>query len=119
MREDYLEYLSQLYQRIPEPVYIGGLLLLLICSVLILSCVGVSKGGRLVIRLLLFEYIALIYCSTVIFRTPVKNSELRQASIHNYVKIFEGNGFYIHPEMFMNFFVFVPIGILYVPHLKE
>lgn len=112
MWEEYLEYLSQLYQRIPESVYLGGLSLFVLCLVLILSIVGFGKGRRSVIRLLLFEYIALIYCSTVIFRTPVKNSELRQASIHSYVKIFEGGGFHIHPEMFINVLVFVPLGIL-------
>ncbi len=112
MSEEYIEYLSQLYERIPKYVYEGGVAILVLCAVLILFIVGFKKGWRLVVRLLLFEYCTLIYSSTVIFRTSVKNTEIKQAFFRNYVNIFEKGRFYIHPEMLMNVLVFVPLGIL-------
>ena len=112
MKEEYKAYLTLLYQKIPDYAYEGGIALLMIGTVLILSFGGLRKGWRYVSGLLLVEYIALIYCSTVIFRGTNGSPYVKHASIENYKKIVAGGNIYIHPEMLMNVLVFVPLGVL-------
>jgi len=67
---------------------------------------GFKTGLRYSVALLLIEYIFLIFCSTVFFRTT---SELRKYDIHPFWS-------YDRPELLveniMNVVVFVPVGLM-------
>lgn len=112
MKEEYKDYLSMLYNRIPEYVYEGGISIFIIGSILFLGFAGIKKGWRKVVKLLLIEYLFIIYCSTVIYRDTNDSTKYRPISIDNYKGILEGDSPFIDPEMLMNILVFLPVGIL-------
>lgn len=109
---DYKEYLSLLFQRIPECFFEGVIYILLIGIVLAFSFLKVRKGLRVLTILLLIEYLLLIYCSTVIFRDTNKTSLYRSISPDAYKEIFKGGSVHVAPEIFFNVLCFVPIGLL-------
>lgn len=111
MKEEYKEYLALLYNRIPEPVYVGLVSILVIGALFMFWTVGLKKGKRVVMTLLLIEYVSLIYCSTVIFRNTNSASKYKSTSLDNYKEAIVG-GSYIAPESLMNVLVFIPLGIL-------
>lgn len=119
MKEEYKDYLSMLYDRIPAYVYEGGLSIFIIGSLLFIVIAGFKKGWRKVVNLLLIEYVFLIYCSTVIFRDTNDVVKYRPISIKDYKKILEGHIYYIDPEMAMNVLVFVPLGLLLCAAFKS
>lgn len=108
----YREYLSLLYERIPEYIYEGGLSLFILGTVLILVFEGFRKGWRQIAKLLLIEYVFLIYCSTVIFRETSDSTKYKPTNIETYKEIIEKGSFRIDPEIFLNVIMFVPIGLL-------
>ncbi len=108
---DYKEYLTLLFQRIPEYVYEGALSILLVGIVLAFSFLRVKKGLRVIANLLLIEYVFLIFCSTVIFRDIKESSLYKPLSFDTYNGLLEG-GANVEPEIFFNVLFFVPIGIL-------
>ena len=112
MKEEYKNYLSILYDRIPAYVYEGGLSIFIIGVILFIAFAGFVKGWRKLNQLLLIEYLFLIYFSTVIFRDTNDTVKYRSVSIKDYKKILEGDSSFIDPEMVMNVLVFLPLGIL-------
>lgn len=72
---------------------------------------GLKTGLRYTATLLLVEYIFLIFCSTVFYRTT---SELRKYDFHpfwSYKAIQDGRADLL-PENIMNVVVFIPVGFL-------
>lgn len=65
----FLEYINNLYKDVPSWIYEGLLSVFSLGAVLMLAFYGLKKGGRYTIWLLLVEYVILIFCSTVLFRT--------------------------------------------------
>ena len=108
----YREYLSLLYERIPEYIYEGGLSLFILGTVLILAFECVRNGWRKIAKLLLIEYVFLIYCSTVIFRETNDTTKYKPTTIETYKEIIEKGSLRIDPEIFLNVMMFVPIGLL-------
>lgn len=108
----YREYLSLLYERIPEYIYEGGLSLFILGTVLILAFECVRNGWRKIAKLLLIEYVFLIYCSTVIFRETNDTTKYKPTTIETYKEIIEKGSLRIDPEIFLNVLVFVPMGFL-------
>ena len=117
MIEEYKEYLSLLYQRIPEYVYEVGLAIFIVVAVTIFLVAGFRKGWRGVLALLLMEYLFLIYCSTVIFRKTNGTSKYKPTSLENYKEAIVSSS-HIAPEMLMNVLVFIPLGMLICGVLK-
>ena len=105
------EYVSSLYRDIPLTVYEGILSVLCLGVVLIIALYGVMRGWRKIAGLVLAEYVFLIYCSTVIFRTYSEFRGHDFTPFWSYVAIYEGKVQYL-PENIMNGLVFVPLGIL-------
>ncbi len=67
LKEQFSNYVESLYKDIPVELFEG---LLSILCVGVLAIVLFDKHGwRKIVGLLLVEYVFLIYCSTVIFRT--------------------------------------------------
>ncbi len=106
---DYNEYLSLLFEKIPENVFKGALSIFVLGIVLAFSLFKVRKGLRIIANLLLIEYIFLIYCSTVIFRYTKLTSEYKPISYDIYRNLIIGE---VAPDTFFNVLFFVPVGLL-------
>lgn len=106
---DYKTYLSLLFQRIPEYIFEGALSIFVIGIVIAFSFLKVRKGLRVIVNLLLIEYLFLIYCSTVIFRDTKDASLYKPISFDIYKDLFVGD---VAPETFFNVLFFVLIGLL-------
>ena len=106
MREQFRQYIINLYQDIPQEVYEGLLSIFCVGTVLLLVWKGFKTGLRYSAALLLVEYIFLLFCSTVIFRTP---GETRHYDFHPFWS-------YDRPDLLieniMNVIVFIPIGMI-------
>ena len=104
--EEFKQYIISLYQDIPQEVYEGLLSIFCVGTVLLLVWKGFKTGLRYSVFLLLVEYVFLLFCSTVIFRTP---GETRQYDFHPFWS-------YDRPELLieniMNVIVFIPVGMI-------
>ena len=106
MREQFRQYIINLYQDIPQEVYEGLLSVFCLGLVVFIAWKGLKTGLRYSAVLLLVEYIFLLFCSTVIFRT---SGDTRQYDFHPFWS-------YSRPDLFveniMNVVVFIPVGLL-------
>ena len=106
MMEEFKQYVISLYQDIPQEVYEGLLSVLCVGTTLFIAWKGFKTGLRYSAFLLLVEYVFLLFCSTVIFRTP---GETRHYDFHPFWS-------YDRPELLieniMNVIVFIPVGLL-------
>lgn len=106
--EELKTYLVSLANGVPLYVYEGLLSVFCIATALLLAFKG-KKAWRGVARLLLVEYVFLIYCSTVLFRVA---KELRE---YDFTPFWSYNC-YNRPDLLieniMNVVVFVPVGFL-------
>ena len=111
MREQLRQYIISLYQDIPQEVYEGLLSVFCMGLVVFIAWKGLKTGLRYSATLLLVEYIFLIFCSTVFYRTT---SELRKYDFHpfwSYKAIQDGREDLL-AENIMNVVVFIPVGLL-------
>ena len=111
MREEFKQYLISLYQDIPQEVYEGILSIFSLGLVIFIAWKGFKTGLRYSAILLLVEYVFLLFCSTVIFRTPGETRQYDFLPFWSYKAIQEGRAELL-PENVMNVVVFIPIGIL-------
>ena len=106
MMEEFKQYIISLYQDIPQEVYEGLLSVFCLGLVVFVAWKGFKTGFRYSAILLLVEYIFLLFCSTVIFRTP---GETRHYDFHPFWS-------YDRPELLieniMNVIVFIPVGMI-------
>ena len=106
MREQFRQYIINLYQDIPQEVYEGLLSVFCLGLVVFIAWKGLKTGLRYSATLLLVEYIFLLFCSTVFFRTT---SELRKYDFHPFWS-------YDRPDLLieniMNTIVFIPVGMI-------
>ena len=111
MREQFRQYIFNLYQNMPTEVYEGLLSVFCIGAVGLIAFLGWKRGWKKVVGLLLVEYVFFIYCSTVIFRTRVEEVGHNFTPFWSYLAIMDGREDLI-VENIMNVVAFVPIGIL-------
>ena len=108
MREQFRQYIINLYQDIPQEVYEGLLSVFCLGLVVFIAWKGLKTGLRYSATLLLVEYIFLLFCSTVFFRTT---SELRKYDFHPFWS-------YDRPDLLieniMNTIVFIPV-VVFIP----
>lgn len=106
MREQFRQYIINLYQDIPQEVYEGLLSVLCLGLVVFSAWKGFKTGLRYSAILLLVEYVFLLFCSTVFFRAT---SVTRQYDFHPFWS-------YSRPDLFvenlMNVIVFIPLGMI-------
>ena len=106
MREQFRQDIINLYKDIPQEDYEGLLSFSYLGLVVFIAWKGVKTGLRYSATLLLVEYIFLLFCSTVFFRTT---SELRKYDFHPFWS-------YDRPDLLieniMNTIVFIPVGML-------
>lgn len=111
MKEHFERYINRLYDNIPNEVFEWGLILFCVGTLGIILFLGWKRGWRKIVGLLLAEYVGLIYCSTVIFRTVKNGIGHNFRPFWSYEAINNGEKFLI-AENIMNVVVFVPVGIL-------
>lgn len=117
MREQFRTYIVSLYQNIPTEVNEGLLSVFCLGLVVFIAWKGFKIGLRYSVALFLIEYIFLIFCSTVFFRTT---GETRQYDFHpfwSYQAIQEGREDLL-AENIMNVIVFIPVGMILGSLLK-
>lgn len=111
MSEQIWKYAVSLCQNIPLMVYGVMACLFFLGVVLFIAFYGLKRGWRKIACLVLAEYVFLIYCSTLIFRTYSEIRGYDFSPFWSYVAILDGKTQYL-PENIMNVIVFVPVGIL-------
>lgn len=92
-------------------VYEGLLSVLCLGVVVIIVCYGLKRGWRKIAGLILAEYVFVIYCSTVIYRTAADGNGHEFRPFWSYDAIEYGRPELL-AENLMNVIVFVPVGIL-------
>ena len=111
MREQFRQYIINLYQDIPQEVYEGLLSVFCLGVVVFIAWKGFKIGLRYSVALLLIEYIFLIFCSTVIFRATDEISKYDFHPFWSYKAIQDGRENLL-AENIMNVVVFIPVGLL-------
>lgn len=110
MKEAFRQYITNLINNIPITIYVVLILLLCVGMIFFLSLHG-NKRKIYSCRLLLFEFIFLLCCSTIIFRSSNNVQGFNFIPFWSYWAIYEGEKM-ILPENVLNIVVFMPIGLL-------
>ena len=107
----FCKYIVGLYNDVPIEVYLGLIAVFAIGLFLVLKFSNDKKHFRLVPKLLLIEYLALLLCSTVLFRTESKDVRYSVEPLWSYESIQYGH-LELIAENVMNVVVFIPMGFL-------
>lgn len=110
MKEQLRTYIVSLIDDVPHDVY-EGLLAVLCAGIVILLVWKGWRAGKYIVKLMLMEYIFLLYSSTVLFRPIYELREYNFAPFWSY-KAIEAGRVELLAENIMNVMVFVPLGIL-------
>lgn len=111
MSDEFKQYIISLYQDIPQEVYDGLLSVFCMGLVVFIAWKGFKTGLRYSVALLLIEYIFLIFCSTVIFRSTGETRQYDFYPFWSYKAIQDGREDLL-AENIMNVIVFIPIGMI-------
>lgn len=111
MTDIFQKYLTELYKDVPFGMYEVLLYILCIGVVLVLTIKGIRKGWRLVSRLVLVEYVVLLFFTTVFSRNYSDAPRFNITPFWSYIEIINGKRSLI-PENIMNVAVFVLVGVL-------
>lgn len=102
-----INYIYYLASSIPLIIYVLLFVITIIGGALFLVKYGVKEGKSKITILLTFEYIFLLYSSTILFRNL---SEIRRYNFHPFWS-YENFGYH-SLEISMNIIVFIPLGFL-------
>ena len=107
-------YATSVAGAIPMAVYWGLLVVFVIGGIGLLLWKGVRTGGRYVSVLALSEWIALVLCATVIFRSVRAERGFRLIPFSSYWD-FGPHGYLLEmvAENVLNVVLFLPVGILW------
>lgn len=108
----FLRYLERLASSIPEILIELLLITLIVGTLLFVSQKGMKNGLKSGLKLFLTDYIALLYCSTIIFRKRMKVIKYDLVPFRSYGEILNGQTEYLFPQVIMNILVFIPLGFL-------
>lgn len=106
-----IKNITNIYQRVPDKVYVVLLLLLAISTFLFFILKDIKCKRRALGLIILVEYVALLYCSTVLFRSLNKGAAYSLLPFWKYKAVFEGKS-PVLIEILLNVAMFVPIGFL-------
>ena len=113
MNEELKAYIDLLFDDVPHYAYEGLLLVFCIGAVLLLAWKG-KRAWRGIAKLLLLEYILLIFSSTVIYRHLIPERTLYLIPFWSYCRQ------ELIVENIMNVAVFIPVGILlFITHKRN
>ena len=111
IRDLFYKYIVGLYYDVPIEIYLVLIFAFAIGLFLVLKFSNDKKHFRLVPKLLLIEYLALLLCSTVLFRTESKDVRYSVEPLWSYESIQYGH-LELIAENVMNVVVFIPMGFL-------
>lgn len=106
-------YFYNLYYDVPEWVYQALLSVLCVSAVTILAFKGFKKGWSIIGKVLLIEYVILIYCNTILFREVLEAAKCNYHLFWTYKALSEGIDDYVRMQIIMNIAIFIPLGILF------
>ena len=106
----FIEYLTNLYYEMPEYVYVCLLIALCIGLMALLFVGGIKSRFKYVAVLLLIEYVLLVLCSTVVFRSGTEIQGHNFLPFWSYTMKEEWEKLLL--ENILNVLVFIPIGLL-------
>lgn len=112
MEEGFFCYWSSLVNDIPHGLYIAGLVILVVLSVILIGLKGFRSAIRYSSGVLLAEYIALVYSSTVFFRAIRNRSDYDFTPFWSYAAYMNGKEPNALVENLANVIVFIPVGLL-------
>ena len=106
-------YATTIASTIPIVVYWGALVVLVIGVLILLCWKGLKTGGRYASVLLLGEWVVLMLCATVIFRSASAERGFRLVPFSSYWD-FGPHGYLLEmvAENLLNVVLFLPVGIL-------
>lgn len=106
-------YATTVASTIPVAVYWGALVVFIIGVLILLAWKGLKTGGRYASVLLLVEWVAMMLCATVIFRTASTERGFRLIPFSSYWD-FGPHGYLLEmvAENVLNVVLFLPVGIL-------
>ena len=105
------EYAIILMYQIPNYVYEGLTSVLCLGFVVLFIWKGFRGGAVLTCRLFLFEFLFILYCSTIIFREDIDTRGYCLRPFWSYEEILGGRSELL-AENIMNAIVFMPVGLL-------
>lgn len=111
--EVFIGYWISLVNDVPQYIYEMLFCLFGMATILILACKGIKGGWRLIAQMALMEYLFLVYCSTLIFRTVNPMVGYNFMPLWSYGVIRDNPNSIMLPETVMNVIVFVPMGLLF------
>ncbi len=97
--------------RMPLIIYYLSFVTVLLGWIIQLYRKGLNRSIRYLFLYSLTAYVALIICSTCIFRDVTATRNLCMSPLWSYIKILDGEPKYI-VENLMNILVFLPVGLL-------
>lgn len=112
MREEFKGYCLSLYEDIPGGVYVGLVTSLIVFAMVAMAFWGWRKCWRRIVGFAAFEYVFLIYCSTVFFRGVGNGLAYNFLPFWSYGAYFRGEDSKLLSENIMNVVVFIPVGLL-------
>ena len=111
MTNQFVKYVVNLFKDVPVYVYEVLGLVFIIGTVLMFALGGFKKGIRYSSRLLIAEYVVLLFSTTVIFRSYRRRLKYDFHPFWSYDALQNG-GEKLLPEIIMNVVVFVPVGLI-------
>ena len=111
MDDQFARYIVRLYQDVPSFVYVGLAVALCVGLIVFFVFLGFRNGWRKVLGLMLVEYVFLILCSTVFFRTVLESRGYDFTPFWSYAAILGGRTELLAGNI-MNVVAFVPVGVL-------
>lgn len=111
MMISHCRYLYDSYLELPAWACEVFLAVLCIAAVVAFLSYGAKKGGLMTLRLLLIEYVIMIFCSTILFRPAMKEIQYDYHPFWSYSAIHDGREDLLE-ENIMNILVFVPVGVM-------
>jgi glycopeptide antibiotics resistance protein len=112
MKELFEQYFTSLYRVIPESVYEGLLSVFCLAVVACFAIKGLKRGWMLFPKIVLAEYLLLIFCSTVFFRSNVKLQGYNFTPLWSYLAIQQEGKVELIVGNIMNVVAFMPVGFL-------
>lgn len=112
LENHFIKYLVNLYEDVPLYLYVALGAISYVGVILLFVRFGRTKGLLYSSRLLLLEYLFLLFCSTIFFRADNEEYGPILLPFWSYVAIPKGSSQLI-AENIMNVLAFVPIGFLF------
>ena len=123
MWEQFKIYFTNQFSSLPTAIYIGLLLILFVVSVVIFAINGLKNGWRKVARLMLTEYLFLVFYMTVFMRSVMEEKRFNFFPFWSYSESVIEQDVSLSSQLIvqniLNVVLFVPVGIFLCMSFKN